>query len=339
MLSKSTYNQFPKIILLVFLAVSFSACAPTIDLSIRTVPEESGLNFTQYTEESESVAEPVIRKSGGKIDWYAPPLISISPDGEKLAYNGYKNGQYHIFVKNTSGGRSVNQRTFRNNVLDMSYSPDGEWIVFTDQVSGGQEIKMINANAGASIQQITNGYYDVGPRFSPNGKEIYFTRNTARRTGTNQIAQSFVIWSFNLETSLFTQYTEGFTPNVSSDGETLIVTRNNRETGFGEIWSINIKTGQETLILSDSEKGFSSPQISPDGSRLLVVGTTDESTDRPANLDLYTIRMDGTGLTQHTFHPGHDLSGIWGPDGQYIYLLSQRGSEEGRFNIWRMNFN
>ncbi|MEX0780036.1 MAG: hypothetical protein WD491_14810 [Balneolales bacterium] len=322
---------------LIFLSVS---CVPeaVIDYSLTRVPEESGLNFVQYTEDDDNTTGPLIRESQGKINWYAPPLISISPDGGKLAYNGFKDNQNNIFVKSTVGGSSVVQRTFRNNVLDMSFSPDGERIVFTDATDQGQHIKMINTNSGSAIQQITSGSrQDVGPQFSPDGDNIFFTRSTRRRDGAGLEYQSFIIWSFNLESSLFTQYSDGFTPNISSDGKELVITRNNGSTGFGEIWKLNIDSGQETLILGDSKRGFSSPQISPDGNTIVIVGSTEETGSRPANLDIYTVRMDGTGLTQHTFHPGHDVSPVWSPNGEHLYVLSQRGSETGSFNVWRMN--
>jgi len=323
-----------------------TGCAPMSDLTMISVPEESGLNFVRFADDDDRVVGPVIREVRGEISWYAPSFISISPDGEYLAYNGRKDGSDHLFIKRTSGGRSVNQRTFRNDLLDMSFSPDGEYLAFTDQTSLGNEIKLIRSLSGSSVQQITSGYSDVGPTFSPDGNEIFFTRTrTERITNPNDmlasssttIAQSYLIWSYNLESSLFTQYTEGFTPNISPDGELLIITRNNRGTGKGEIWSVNINSGQEILILGDNERGYSSPQISPDGEYLAVVGSTPSNRDRPANLDIYTVKMDGSNLTQHTFHPAHDVSPVWSPDGNHIFFISRRGSEEGRFNIWRMN--
>ena len=51
------------------------------------------------------------------------------------------------------------------------------------------------------------------------------------------------------------------------------------------------------------------------------------------------VRTDGSRLTQLTYHEGHDLSPVWAPDGKSIYFLSQRGSEKGIYNIWKMNFD
>lgn len=57
------------------------------------------------------------------------------------------------------------------------------------------------------------------------------------------------------------------------------------------------------------------------------------------NLDLYVVRTDGTNLTQLTYHPGNYVSPIWSKDGKSIYFISQRGTEKGTWNIWKMTFN
>ncbi len=56
------------------------------------------------------------------------------------------------------------------------------------------------------------------------------------------------------------------------------------------------------------------------------------------NTDIFVVRTDGTQLTQLTYHPGNDLSPVWSPDGKSIFFLSQRGSAEKNYNVWRMDF-
>lgn len=82
---------------------------------------------------------------------------------------------------------------------------------------------------------------------------------------------------------------------------------------------------------------MSSPQISPDGKKIVFVGITDGSKTKPQNLDLFLINIDGTKLTQLTFHGGHDVSPVWAPEGKSIFFISQRGNENGKFNVWKMD--
>lgn len=323
------------------LSLLLGGCATPqkINYSLTSVPEEGGIKFTQFTRDDEKVLGPYIAKTATNIQWYAPPLIAISPDGNSVAYLARQNDADNIYIKSTLGGKSTIQRTFRNNVFDMAYSPDGKNIAFTDRVSGNSNVYLINASEGVAVQQITSTMADeVGPCFSPDGKEIYFTK-TETTTQANGLPQSrYYIWSYNRETSLLTQYSEGFTPNITPDGKNLIITRNNKQNGKGEIWIVNTENGQETMILNDPSKGFSSPRISPDGKKIICVGTSEKTKNRNANLDLFVVNLNGTGLTQLTFHPGDDVSPQWSPDGKILYFLSQRGTEKGSWNVWKMDY-
>ena len=306
-----------------------------VDYRASTVPEEGGVQFTQYTDEQETVLGPYIKAERGIINWYAPSIICISPDGGKLCYLGRKDGKDNIYIKNTSGGRTTVQRTFRGKVLDMDFSPDGKSIAFTDESEpNNYNIYLINATEGSAIQQITStSGLEFSPSFSKDSKMIYFTRSEFSSYYNKTV---YSIWSFNRETSLLTQYSEGFTPHMAPNNSIIVCTRNNKETGNGELWTINVEKGQETLILSDPDKGYSSPNLSPDGKKIVCVGTTLGNKTRVENLDIFTINLDGTGLTQLTFHQGHDVSPKWAPDSKSIYILSQRGNAKGDWNVWSL---
>ena len=328
-----------KLSFLIVLIYVIIGCAPVkkvvVDYNTISVPEEGGIKFVQYTKDDDKVITPNIRvfttEAGKKyIEWWAAPIMAISNDGKLLAYLATQNKTTNIYLKKTEGGNTTVQRTFRTSVNDMAFSPDGKYIAFSDNTDGNSNIYTINSTEGAAIQQITStSAHEVGPCFSPDGKLIFYTKFENTR---------YYIWSFNRESSLMTQYSEGFTPSLVPDGKNIVITRNNKETKNGEIWMIDIEKGTETLLLSDKERGFSSPQVSPDGKRVVCVGITKETSNRPTNLDIYTFNIDGTKLTQLTFHGSHDLSPRWAPDGTSIYFMSQRGSEKGNYNVWKMNY-
>ena len=88
------------------------------------------------------------------------------------------------------------------------------------------------------------------------------------------------------------------------------------------------------------ERWFITPSLSPDGKWILLAGNTIPNGNMDEeNVDIYVVKVDGTNLTQLTYHKGHDICPVWSADGKYIYFLSQRGTEEGNYNIWKMNFN
>ena len=320
-----------KVIVLTSLVSFLFSCSPKhYDYSAMSVPEEGGIKFVQYTRDDEVVIGPSVKVNSTtkQLVWYASPFIAVSPDGEMIAYVARVNQLNNLYIKNIKGGRTTMQRSFNRYVMDMSFSPDSKKIAFTEKRQNVHNINQINSTQGAAVQQIAASNRDeMGPSYSVDGKEIFYTREEGNR---------FYIWSFHTETSLVTQYGEGFTPVMTPDGEHMIITRNSR-TGFrGEIWSINLKTGMETLILSDPIKGYSSPSISSDNKTIACVGVTQKSAGYPQNLDIYTVQIDGTKLTQLTFHGGYDVSPQWTPGGKSLFFISQRGNSNGEYNVWKM---
>jgi dipeptidyl aminopeptidase/acylaminoacyl peptidase len=73
--------------------------------------------------------------------------------------------------------------------------------------------------------------------------------------------------------------------------------------------------------------------VSPDASRVVL---TVRATDYEANkgqLDLWTMRADGSELRQLTSHSGPDSDAVFAPDGKSIYFLSVRGETSQIFNL------
>lgn len=318
-------NSVYKICLVLFLLTSCINTKP--NYTVVSVAEEGSLRLTQYTNEQENVVHPSIEKnSSGDLTWYAPALLAVSPQNDKIAYIGLANNHRNLYIKDVKGGKATVQRTFNRDISDMSYSPDGKKICFTERKEEDENIYMISANEGVAVQQLVSSKSpELCPVFSEDGKSVFFVRTEGDR---------YFIWSLNINSSLLTQYTEGFTPTIFDDGNKVLLTRNKKSKG--EIWTVDLNRGIETLILSDPEIGYSSPRISPDGKRVVCVGSTQKNKTNPANLDLYLVNLDGSQITQLTFHGGHDVSPVWSPDGKTLFFLSQRGNKEGIWNVWKM---
>jgi Tol biopolymer transport system component len=311
-----------------------------IDLSVVEVPEEGGVSFERITEDTDCVFyRGLVRKgtnlfgvkNSANIDWWVNPQIALSPDGQRLAYINDKNNTTNIMVKDARKGGASTQRTFRTYVEDFTWSPDGTTICFTELRNGHHGVYLVDASQGSVVRQISNSNdNDYAGKISNDNNTIFFHRGEG--------AQSFSIWSYDRKTNLFSNYSRGMTPCLDPNNPDVIYCArytNNRES---EIWRINIKTGVEEIILSQQARSFTTPQLSPDGQWLLVTGTSISEKDKRINTDIFAIRIDGTQFTQLTYHPGNDLSAIWAPDGRSIFFLSQRGSKDGIYNVWKMAF-
>ena len=335
-----------KIFLLLTLAVAVlpaSAKKITFDYSLVFVPEEGGVKFEKITEDADYVSDyhrSLVRRSstafGSKqtntLSWWVIPQIAVSPDGTRIGYINEKNNTTNIMVKSASKGGASIQRTFRTNVKGFSWSPDGKTLCFTEERGGHDGIYLVDANQGTVVRQISNGLdNDLGGVITRDGNTIFFHRGEG--------FSSYSLWSYDCKTNLFSNYSRGMTVcPIPGQKNTVYCARftNNRDS---EIWRVNFETGVEEVLLAVPGKSFTTPQLSPDGNWLLVTGSSRSEKEGIDNTDIFAIRTDGTQLTQLTYHPGNDLSAVWAPNGKSIFFLSQRGSKDRYYNVWRMDFN
>ena len=313
------------------------------DYSLVFVPEEGGVKFEKITDDADCVADyrgNIVGKTSGvfgsrktsTIDWWVIPQIGVSPDGKRIGYINEKNGTTNIMIKNAAKGGASVQRTFRTNVEGFSWSPDGKTLCFTEVRGNHHGVYLVDANQGTVVRQISNGTdNDFGGVISTDGNTIYFHRGEGYA--------SYSLWSYDRKTNLFSNYSRGMTACLIPNNYDAIYCARFTTNKESEIWRVNFKTGVEEVILSQPGKSFSTPQLSPDGKWLLVTGSSKSEKEKIDNTDIFVVRTDGTQLTQLTYHPGNDLSPVWSPDGKSIFFLSQRGSVEKNYNVWRMDFN
>lgn len=332
------------IITFAFVALAMGVGAKEkFDYSLVFVPEEGGVKFEKITEDADMVADykgQLVSKAsmvfGSKrnvtIDWWVNPQIALSPDGKLIGYINEKNKTTNIMIKNAAKGGSSTQRTFRTNVVGFTWSPDGKELCFTELRNNHYGIYMVNADQGSVVRQISGSNdNDLGGVISRDGNTIFFQRGEGM--------SSYSLWSYDRKTNLFSNYSRGMTPCLIPGKSNEIYCARFTDKNESEIWRINFETGVEEVILSQPGKSFTTPQLSPDGQWLLVTGSSRSEKEKIDNTDIFAVRIDGTHLTQLTYHPGNDLSAVWSPDGKSVFFLSQRGSKDRYYNVWRMDFN
>lgn len=320
---------------------SLTSCGGSKDIVFLDIatPQETSFAPTKITDETQTsvigntyVDLPLYPSRSGygiardkKFGWDTGRKIAISPDGKEIAYLSKIDGLSTIMVKRASAGGPSTQRSFRK-AVSLCWGNDGR-IYYSDNTVGSQMIGSIDAHVGRLVKQHTNNNNDWEPVVSSDGEIMYFTRYS--NSGPS-------IWSYNLKTGELTNCTRGFNPVILEKNKDEILISRNSANSNTEIWLINLKNGTETVILSDSQKGFTDPVVSPDGKWILVVGNSLSTISQKENTDIYAVRIDGSEFTQLTYHPAVDCCPAWSPDGRFIYFISSRANKDNKFNIWRI---
>ena len=301
-----------------------------IDYSIVSVPEESAVEFMKVTSSNDYVAMPVVRRTKKSVNWSSNRIVECAKDNRYIAYLSLRNNTTNIFIKELGKQGGSVQRTNRNGVVDFSYSPDGKYICFSEQRGDKCQIFQTDAKEGYICRQITSANNDYTPVYSADMKTIFFSR---------QETASYSIWGYNIDNNFLSSYTSGITPCVVEKENAYLCARIN-SSGNSEIWKVNYETGVEECIVSDINRSFTTPSISPDGKWIVFVGSSAINTGKSNyyNTDIFVCRLDGSEFAQLTYHAADDLSPAWSHDGKFISFISQRGDADGVANIWRMNF-
>lgn len=324
------------------ITMTYAGLPPVTPFDVK-VSEEDGLNLKKITTTSDQVADYrgslvnntskiLGRHKVTETKWWVPTQIALSPDEMLIAYIMEKNGRTKAVIKNLKESTASTRHIPSANVVSLSWSKDGKALCLTERHGKNFSLRIIDASSGVSIVQVTNGRgKDIGGTMSANGKTVFFHR-TDKTSG-------YSLWSYETDTHRISKIASGMTICLIPDApdEAYCARINNRNES--EIWHINLKTGAEKLVLAKQGISFTTPQLSPNKMWLLTTANSLYGKSDIANTDIYAVRTDGTHLTRLTYHPGNDLSAIWSHDGRYIYFLSQRGSVQRKYNIWKMNFN
>ncbi len=257
-------------------------------------------------------------------------------------------GYFNIYRKENVTLPAISQKTFGNGLfLWPNYNKKNGQLVFQNFDGRSFNIFTINATSkGKAITSITRtDENDYNPSWSPDGKRIIFEKGAppkyyikTRRANKKAIkyksttVPSNQLWIKNLETGELKMIGNGSFPKYSPDGKYIAYVKYelDRSKVTGTIW-IMTSDGETNIQLTNVSAGYATrPTWAPNNNSIIFQLTKKDKIDS----DLYSIDITGENLMQYTTNSSNDFAPYWTNDG-YVYFSSDRGSEEGKYQIWR----
>ena len=184
--------------------------------------------------------------------------------------------------------------------------------IWTMDPDGGN---LVNLTAGSKMDELA-------PNWRADGQRIAFMSD--RVTATNPEAD-FEIFVMNADGSHQTQITfnalDDEEPAWSPDGRRIAFVRDLdpiRGQSDDDLLTMNADGSEQRNLTNSPGVRDSSPNWSPDGTRIAFLS------DRDGDLEVYTMRPNGSSVRQLTSNDGFEFQPNWSPDGEQITFTSDR---------------
>lgn len=229
------------------------------------------------------------------------PIMSPawSPDGRKLAYVSFENGQSQVFVQElrTGARRRVSARMGVNSA--PIWSPDGQRLALTlSKGDGNLDIYVLELNSQV-LTRLTNwSSIETEPSWSVDGKSLYFTSD---RSGGPQIYRIPSSGGSPARVTFEGKYNAR--PRVSPDGSKIAVVHNDR--GNYRIAVVDVARAYTQVITEGSDD--ESPAFAPNGEMLIYASTAG------GRGVLSTVSVDGRFEQRLATSSGEIREPAWGP--------------------------
>lgn len=154
--------------------------------------------------------------------------LSISSDGQWLAYDSDRGGNFDIYKLRLDGGEPIQLTTDPAQDFAPKWSRDGKEIAFHTTRNGTRDIYVINVDGNAEQQVSSGKNQDFAPDFSPDGSRIVFfsegeRANAAYLTSRNASGAWSTPVSLGADLENIAAASRNMYPRFSPDGKAVVV--------------------------------------------------------------------------------------------------------------------
>lgn len=264
-------------------------------------------------------------RAQAQYSYYLPLLILSRP----IAFESDRDGNYNhdLYLMNTDGTNVV--RVIGPDAVSCpSWSPDGRSLLYESVLT--RHIYAINSDGTGLTQLTTGSRSEYCPVWSPDGKYIAFSATDSNSSGIYVIQPGQMGETTLISSRLPDDY---WTPQWSPDGRRLAFGsdfENNIDIYVADVITTtgSIRLSEKLVRLTNDVWDDSFPSWSPDGERIAFMS------GRDGDLEIWTMRADGTQASQITDNRVSDSNPVWSPDGTQILFTSER---DGSVDVYVMN--
>lgn len=212
-------------------------------------------------------------------------------------------------------------------------SPDGSMLTYTGSKDGLSQIYM-QSMEDLIPSPITAGN-DSEAAWSPDGTMLAFMRGDTR---VNRDLYIVDIAQESEPTLILVGDDDrpqaAGAPVWSLDGKSIFLSADRREHQGTRLWQVNIATHTlEPVTQAPKDSPWSIDReisMSPDGETIVFASNRHTaSSDDSEDFDIYTMKLDGSGLTRLTNDPGTIATPVYSNDGSRIYFASTSLRDSG----------
>jgi TolB protein len=257
----------------------------------------------QYRQMAHRFSDLVFREFTGEEGPFNTQVVCVTPRGSK--------GKDIVLMD--YDGHGV-QSLVANGTLNLAptLSPDSTILAYTSYRSGSPQLYLRNLSSGTE-ERLTSGDGLVLPgSWSPDGRYLALSQ-------TNDGNSDIFLYDTKQKrlTRLTTDWSIDVSPSFAPDGKRLVFTSD--RSGTPQLFLTNIG-GSTPVRLTYEGRYNTSPVWSPRDNTIAFVGRSNGQ-----NLDIYTIRADGSRLQRLTNGGGNHEAPTWAPNGRFVMYNSSRG--------------
>lgn len=304
--------------IITFLAATLCACGSSPAGSPRQAPPgqaERGYRSSEVTEIERSAAVP-----------------AVADQRERIVFT--RSGSVWIMNGDGTSAEQLSTRSIDHPDLDPALSPDGRRVVYATFADGRYQLVLLPLDE-LIPRPLTGGpeAADVQPSWSPDGNRLVFMRGDRAQQMDLHILEVSPTEDLPPPPRLLLAGDDNTPehvgrPRFTPDGGSIVLSADRRQGKGTGIFRYQLGSGSLVRLTPIPPSGHRfldlDPVVAPDGKSVVFASNRHSTHGGADDLDLYSVAMDGSGLTRLTDDSGSAREPCFSPDGRRLIFASTR---------------